>query len=202
MTVAKIPTPGATLAPLKQLPYAAVLVPYLSQARGFGPPGLAQFNTIDEREAFFGGIVGALRLAGAGANIDNPPVPLTYYVASYDNMVERERGYLDQIRGCPFPPWIWGGRGVMMRPSLTGVGGLSVGADPGPMDSLGTLYLASLVGGAWSPWTIAGPMPLGRLTQALDVTKRALKSAGIQQAAIGIVVQGQPQLSSAAVVTL
>ena len=199
MTVSNIP--AATLAPLKQLPFAAVLVPYISQARGFGPPGLAQFNTIDEREAFFGGIVGALRLAGAGANLDNPPVPLDYYVVSYDNMQERERGYLNQIRGCPFPPWIWGGRGVMMRPSLTGVG-LSVGADPGPMDSLGTLYLASLVGNTWSPWTIAGPMPLGRLTQALDVTKRALKSAGVQQAAIGIVVQNQPQLSSAAVVTL
>jgi hypothetical protein len=45
-------------------------------------------------------------------------------------------------------------------------------------------------------------MPLGRLLQALDVTKRALKAAGVQQAAIGIVVQNQPALSSAAVVTL
>ena len=185
--------PTAHLMPARGLPYGAILVPYLGPKRGYGPAGFAQYNDPTEREIHLAGVRGALALAyqaaqSAGDNI--PARPVDFYVCTLDNGQQREIGFLSQIRGNPYPPFIWAGQGVGSRPTLsaTGAGAIAVGNDPAPV-TFATAYLAPLLGQAWGPWTTLGPMPYGRLMECVVACRQVLKAAGISTLLEAIMVQ-------------
>jgi len=203
------PSSSAWLMPAKALPYGAILYTYQGQGEPWGQAGYSQFATPQEREIFLAGARSAVKLAQVSATPEKPPRPLDFYAVILDNGQPKEQGYLSQIRGNPWPPFVWGGQGVSMRPNLSTMSG----ADPlpptgiPPASQMETIYAAVARGGQWSQWSQFGPGTLSQMETAIKLAKKIAKLSGAQALAIGRLVldaygQPAPSLSGVEMVDL
>lgn len=207
MSLTQNPPPSAWLMPVKGLPYGAIFYTYQGQGEPWGQVGYSQFATPQERDVFLAGARSAVKLAQVSATPDKLPRPLDLYVVILDGGQPKEQGYLSQIRGNPWPPFLWGGQGIMMRPNLSAVGWEPTASVPATGAQLATVYAALARGGQWSPWAQLGPMPLAHAETAIRMAKKIGKVSGAQQMAVARAVldalgQFSPALSGVEMVDL
>jgi len=204
-------SPKGYLLPAKGLPYGAIFYAYNGYNQGYGAGAYSQFNTPSERDLFLAGCRGMVALIQASGTLEKPSRPIDFYVVLLDGGKPTKQDMLSNLLGCPWPPFIWGGQGVGMRPNLSAVGEAippPAAGDIALPAQQGIAYLAPQLAQGWGAWTTIGPMPLGTLFTCLKYCKAVLKVAGVQQAAQGILIYGQssntidPALSSMGVVAL
>ena len=200
----------AFLQPAYGLPLGAICFPLFGQK--YGNPGFAQFRTDAEQEAFLAGLqsyqaAASFAAANPPPSLDGPPPPPAlrdFYVVLYKAGSLVKQGALSQLRGCPFPPWFFGGSGVPMRPIVeSGRGGhgsdQEAGSQPGysgpplppewqapplPPAPLAVYLAPQLAGGGWGPWLRVGPTSSEAITRAaVDTARQAFQACGIKAAA-------------------
>lgn len=187
--------PAGYLLPAKALPYGAIFYAYQGYNQGYGQGAYSQFNNPGERDLFLAGCRGMVALIQGSGTLEKPSRPIDFYVVLLDNGKPIKQGLLSDLLGCPWPPFVWGGQGVGMRPNLT-----AAGYDPVPglakdFPQQGEYYISPLMGQAWGAWTKVGPAPLetflGRIFECQKACRSALKAAGVKQVAEGMLIYRQ-----------